>query len=132
VRDWRSDPRGDGVIRGHNQWNNLSSQGCEKSQRPLYWTIPNPWREKCPNLQRSKAGPSPSHEYSLGGEATRMEEGEMYAIETFGSTGRGFVVEVRMAPHLSPILTPYVTGFGMFSLHERFPCSSCPTSPSSI
>lgn len=30
----------------------------------------------------------------IGGEATRMEEGEMYAIETFGSTGRGWVVEV--------------------------------------
>ena len=26
-----------------------------------------------------------------GGEATRMEEGEFYAIETFGSTGRGYV-----------------------------------------
>lgn len=24
----------------------------------------------------------------------RMKEGEFYAIETFGSTGRGFVVEV--------------------------------------
>jgi methionyl aminopeptidase len=29
-----------------------------------------------------------------GGEATRMEEGEFYAIETFGSTGRGHVIEV--------------------------------------
>lgn len=27
-------------------------------------------------------------------DTTRMEEGEMYAIETFGSTGRGWVVEV--------------------------------------
>lgn len=26
-----------------------------------------------------------------GGEATRMEENEFYAIETFGSTGRGQV-----------------------------------------
>lgn len=26
-----------------------------------------------------------------GGEATRMEENEFYAIETFGSTGRGVV-----------------------------------------
>ena len=26
-----------------------------------------------------------------GGEATRMEEGEFFAIETFGSTGRGYV-----------------------------------------
>ena len=29
-----------------------------------------------------------------GGDATRMEEGEYFAIETFGSTGRGYVVEV--------------------------------------
>lgn len=28
-----------------------------------------------------------------GGETTRMEEGEFYAIETFGTTGRGWVVE---------------------------------------
>ncbi|EIE25282.1 peptidase M24A, methionine aminopeptidase [Coccomyxa subellipsoidea C-169] len=28
-----------------------------------------------------------------GGEATRMEEGEYFAIETFGSTGRGYVHE---------------------------------------
>jgi methionyl aminopeptidase len=26
-----------------------------------------------------------------GGEATKMEEGEFYAIETFGSTGEGYV-----------------------------------------
>jgi len=31
-----------------------------------------------------------------GGDATRMEEGEFFAIETFGSTGRGHVVEVRV------------------------------------
>jgi methionyl aminopeptidase len=31
-----------------------------------------------------------------GGECTRMEEGEFYAIETFGSTGRGFVIEVQL------------------------------------
>lgn len=29
-----------------------------------------------------------------GGDATRMEEGEFFAIETFGSTGRGHVIEV--------------------------------------
>lgn len=28
-----------------------------------------------------------------GGPATRMEEGEQYAIETFGSTGKGLVLE---------------------------------------
>ena len=28
-----------------------------------------------------------------GGPQTRMEEGELYAIETFGSTGKGLVLE---------------------------------------
>ena len=34
-----------------------------------------------------------------GGEQTKMEEGEMYAIETFGSTGRGYVVEDMECSH---------------------------------
>ena len=34
-----------------------------------------------------------------GGERTKMEEGEMYAIETFGSTGRGYVVEDMECSH---------------------------------
>ena len=34
-----------------------------------------------------------------GGEATRMEEGEFYAIETFGSTGKGFVHEDMECSH---------------------------------
>jgi methionyl aminopeptidase len=34
-----------------------------------------------------------------GGETTRMEEGEFYAIETFGSTGRGYVVEDGECSH---------------------------------
>lgn len=34
-----------------------------------------------------------------GGEATRMEEGELYAIETFGSTGKGYVREDLETSH---------------------------------
>jgi methionyl aminopeptidase len=34
-----------------------------------------------------------------GGPPTRMEEGELYAIETFGSTGRGLVVEDGECSH---------------------------------
>lgn len=34
-----------------------------------------------------------------GGEATRMEEGEFYAIETFGSTGKGYVREDLEVSH---------------------------------
>lgn len=34
-----------------------------------------------------------------GGEQTKMEEGEFYAIETFGSTGKGFVIEDLECSH---------------------------------
>jgi len=34
-----------------------------------------------------------------GGEATKMQEGEFYAIETFGSTGRGYCVEGLECSH---------------------------------
>ncbi|KAF2068780.1 hypothetical protein CYY_009896 [Polysphondylium violaceum] len=34
-----------------------------------------------------------------GGDATKMEEGEFYAIETFGSTGRGQVIEDLESSH---------------------------------
>ena len=34
-----------------------------------------------------------------GGEATRMEEGEVYAIETFGSTGKGLVHDDMECSH---------------------------------
>lgn len=34
-----------------------------------------------------------------GGEATRMEENEIFAIETFGSTGKGFVQDDMEVSH---------------------------------
>ncbi len=34
-----------------------------------------------------------------GGETTRMEENEFYAIETFGSTGRGYVHDDMETSH---------------------------------
>ncbi len=34
-----------------------------------------------------------------GGPQTKMEEGEQYAIETFGSTGKGYVVEDMECSH---------------------------------
>ena len=35
----------------------------------------------------------------LGGESTLMEENEFYAIETFGSTGKGYVHEDMECSH---------------------------------
>ncbi len=34
-----------------------------------------------------------------GGPQTKMEEGEMYAIETFGTTGKGYVMETEDTSH---------------------------------
>ena len=34
-----------------------------------------------------------------GGDHTKMEEGEFYAIETFGSTGRGYISEGMECSH---------------------------------
>lgn len=34
-----------------------------------------------------------------GGPQIKMEEGELYAIETFGSTGKGYVMETEDTSH---------------------------------
>lgn len=44
-----------------------------------------------------------------GGEAIRMEENEFYAIETFGSTGRGYVHDDMDTSHyMKHYDTPFV------------------------
>jgi len=52
-----------------------------------------------------------------GGEATRMEEGELYAIETFGTTGRGYVVEDLECSH-------YMKNFNAPHVPLRMPASA--------
>lgn len=49
-----------------------------------------------------------------GGEATRMEEGEFYAIETFGSTGKGYVHEDLECSH-------YMKNFNVGHVPLRLP-----------
>lgn len=56
------------------------------------------------NLQGHKIGPYQIHAGKSvpivrGGEQVKMEEGEFYAIETFGSTGKGFVLEDMECSH---------------------------------
>lgn len=56
------------------------------------------------NLQGHKIGPYQIHAGKSvpivrGGEQVKMEEGEFYAIETFGSTGKGFVIEDMECSH---------------------------------
>eukprot|EP01036_Dinobryon_divergens_P024403 gene24403-32850_t len=58
----------------------------------------------CRNLNGHSIGPYQIHAGKSvpivkGGEMTRMEEGEFYAIETFGTTGRGFVLEDMECSH---------------------------------
>jgi methionyl aminopeptidase len=58
----------------------------------------------CRNLNGHSIGPYQIHAGKSvpivkGGEATKMEEGEFYAIETFGSTGKGFVREDMECSH---------------------------------
>jgi len=44
-----------------------------------------------------------------GGEATRMEEGEFFAIETFGSTGKGYVNEdLECSHYMKKYVAPHV------------------------
>lgn len=54
-----------------------------------------------------------------GGEATRMEEGELYAIETFGSTGKGYVREDLECSH-------YMKNFDVGYIPLRLPKASEP------
>ena len=59
---------------------------------------------KIQNLNGHSIGPYQIHAGKSvpivkGGEQTKMEEGELYAIETFGSTGRGYVVEDMECSH---------------------------------
>lgn len=59
----------------------------------------------CRNLNGHSIGPYKIHAgksvpiVAGNGDTTRMEEGEFYAIETFGSTGRGYVVEEGECSH---------------------------------
>lgn len=48
-----------------------------------------------------------------GGDQTKMEEGETYAIETFGSTGKGYVRDDVRAGHLKSF------GFDVWMLTAR-------------
>lgn len=51
-----------------------------------------------------------------GGEETKMEEGEFYAIETFGSTGRGYVTDDLECSH-------YMKSFDAPHIPLRMPAS---------
>ena len=43
-----------------------------------------------------------------GGEQTKMEEGELYAIETFGSTGRYVVEDMECSHYMKNFDAPHV------------------------
>lgn len=68
----------------------------------------------CRNLCGHSIGPYRIHAGKSvpivkGGDSTRMEEGELYAIETFGSTGRGHVLEDMDCSHYMKVFdAPHV------------------------
>jgi methionine aminopeptidase len=47
-----------------------------------------------------------------GGDQTKMEEGEVFAIETFGSTGKGYVHDDVRSPPFLCTLTSHDTNTG--------------------
>jgi methionyl aminopeptidase len=69
-----------------------------------------------------------------GGDQTKMEEGEVFAIETFGSTGKGYVRDDVSAPNvlfastLTHILT-VVPSDGNLTLRPGSRCSNRASSP---
>lgn len=76
----------------------------------------------CRNLQGHSIAPYQIHggksvPIVKGGEQTKMEEGEFYAIETFGSTGRGFVIEDMECSH-------YMKTFDAPRVQLRLPAAS--------
>lgn len=68
----------------------------------------------CRNLNGHSIGPYQIHggksvPIVKGGETTRMEENEFYAIETFGTTGRGYVIEEGDCSHYMKVFdAPHV------------------------
>jgi len=64
-----------------------------------------------------------------GGDQTKMEEGEVFAIETFGSTGKGYVRDDVCAlsiPRHGDWLLTFVT-VGNLPLRETCRCAPCPS-----
>jgi len=73
----------------------------------------------CRNLNGHSIGPYQIHAGKSvpivkGGEATKMEEGELFAIETFGSTGKGYVREDLEVSH-------YMKNFDVGHIPLRLP-----------
>lgn len=54
-----------------------------------------------------------------GNDQTKMEEGEIFAIETFGSTGKGYVRDDVRFSKLPPDMTKLTESDGSFSLFEK-------------
>lgn len=65
-----------------------------------------------------------------GTDQTKMEEGETFAIETFGSTGKGYVREdVSCSNPMLYTETNHICSDGNLSLCSCTGCSQCPPSP---
>lgn len=58
-----------------------------------------------------------------GNDQTKMEEGEIFAIETFGSTGKGYVRDDVTFSKFPPYTTELIKLDGNFSLFEKARCT---------
>lgn len=58
-----------------------------------------------------------------GGDQTKMEEGEIFAIETFGSTGKGYVRDDVAFPNIIFLFVKLTNPDGNFSLCEKTRCT---------
>lgn len=87
-------------------WTTLDSQAtaCAQQARLTVLCVSGVQVKCVRNLNGHSIGPYQIHAGKSvpivkGGEGTRMEEGEFYAIETFGSTGKGYVHEDLECSH---------------------------------
>lgn len=60
-----------------------------------------------------------------GNDQTKMEEGEIFAIETFGSTGKGYVRDDVTFSKFLPCQTELTKSDGNLPLFEKARCAKC-------
>lgn len=77
------------------------------------------------NIKRYQIHGGKSIPFVKNNDQTKMEEGEVFALETFGSTGRGYVVDGVCSLHMDPEANTLIcsrlasTGMERSWMHQR-------------